>query len=332
LSEVVWRLEDTRRGEILYALLLPFGARCVTSGAAFCGGSAERSLGLLASLLGRYDEAADHFERALLVNERMGGRPWVAYAEHDYARMLLARGGPGDRSAAFVRLHRAADAARTLGMIALCARLEPLMAERATEPADGAEAVLRSEGEYWTLAYGGSAARVRDARGLRLIALLLASPGREFPAVELAAWPTPVPLAGVDVQSFAKEAGLRTAVSTVGESSSDARARSEYRARLVRLREDAEEAERFNDPLRAARAREEIALLAEELAASERAGRRGPTASERARLSVTKAIRYAIRKVESAHPALGRLLADTVKTGTSCRYEPDPRSPVHWVL
>jgi non-specific serine/threonine protein kinase len=217
-------------------------------------------------------------------------------------------------------------------MIALCARLEPLMAERATEPADGAEAVLRSEGEYWTLAYGGSAARVRDARGLRLIALLLASPGREFPAVELAAWPTPVPLAGVDVQSFAKEAGLRTAVSTVGESSSDARARSEYRARLVRLREDAEEAERFNDPLRAARAREEIALLAEELAASERAGRRGPTASERARLSVTKAIRYAIRKVESAHPALGRLLADTVKTGTSCRYEPDPRSPVHWVL
>ena len=51
-----------------------------------------------------------------------------------------------------------------------------------------------------------------------------------------------------------------------------------------------------------------------------------------ARLAVTKAIRYAIRKVERAHPPVGGILAATVKTGTFCRYEPDPRRPIRWTL
>jgi hypothetical protein len=54
--------------------------------------------------------------------------------------------------------------------------------------------------------------------------------------------------------------------------------------------------------------------------------------SDRARLAVTKAIRYAIRKVERAHPPLGRILAATVKTGTFCRYEPDPQRPIRWIF
>ena len=49
-------------------------------------------------------------------------------------------------------------------------------------------------------------------------------------------------------------------------------------------------------------------------------------------MSVTKAIRYAIGKVERVHPALARLLSVTVKTGSSCRYDPDPAQPVRWIL
>ena len=84
---------------------------------------------------------------------------------------------------------------------------------------------------------------------------------------------------------------------------------------------------------RAAKAREEIALVTEQLVAAARSGsRRRSAASERARLSVTKAIRYAIGKVERVHPALARLLAGSVKTGSSCRYEPDLERPVRWLL
>ena len=32
------------------------------------------------------------------MNARMGARPWLARTQDDFARMLLARGGPGDRA------------------------------------------------------------------------------------------------------------------------------------------------------------------------------------------------------------------------------------------
>ena len=94
-------------------------------------------------------------------------------------------------------------------------------------------------------------------------------------------------------------------------------------------RAKADEADRFNDSFRAARAREEMAAIAEHLGQVSARLRKD---SERARLAVTKAIRYAIRKVERAHPPVGGILAATVKTGTFCRYEPDPRRPIRWTL
>jgi hypothetical protein len=299
-------------------------------GAALCCGSAERSLGLLAATASRYDEAARHFEAAIAENTRIGAAPWVAHAQHDYARALLARGRADDRLRAGELLRRAGESARTHGMTELLARVEPLLAGVAPDlPPDNA-AVLRREGEYWTIAYEGTSARVRDARGLRLIALLLASPGRELSALELAAWPAPPPAPGTS-SSVAPEEGLR--VAGADDVVLDPQARAEYRAHLARLRAEAAEAERFNDVFRATKAREEIALVTEHLVAAARSGnRRRSAASERARLSITKAIRYAIGKVERVHPALARLLAITVKTGSSCRYDPDPARPVRWGL
>lgn len=332
-TEVVDRLGDTERAAVLYPLLVPFADRCVTSGAAFCGGSLQRPLGVLASLLGRYDDAESHFAAAEAANERISGRPWLAYLELDRARMLRARGRDGDGAAAVEHLRRAAEAARALGMTSLLARVEQASAETAS-PARGGhdEAVLRREGEYWTVAYGGHAARVRDARGLRLIALLLASPGREFRATDLAAWPPPPLVGQTATRGAVAQAGLEARRLGDGGTAPDAQALAAYRTRLESLRDEAEEAERFNDPLRAARAREEMARLAGELRAARGSRRRGDTDAERARLSVTKAIRYAIRKVERAHPPLASILAATVKTGASCRYEPDVRTPVRWVL
>lgn len=38
------------------------------------------------------------------------------------------------------------------------------------------------------------------------------------------------------------------------------------------------------------------------------------------------------RARSSAHPPLVGILAAPVKTGTHCRYEPDPRRPIRWTL
>jgi len=113
----------------------------------------------------------------------------------------------------------------------------------------------------------------------------------------------------------------------------DAQAKAEYKRRLDDLRRDLEEAERFNDPARAERARNEMNALAEQLASAVGLGgrnRRIGSAAERARSAVTKRIKSSIKRIGQAIPSLGSHLATRVKTGYFCSYNPQPERPVAW--
>jgi hypothetical protein len=70
-------------------------------------GSVARYLGLLASTLGRHDEAAAHFDQAIAMNTQMGARLWLARTQHDYGQLLLTR----NRSSGRQRAHELIDAA-----------------------------------------------------------------------------------------------------------------------------------------------------------------------------------------------------------------------------
>jgi hypothetical protein len=61
-------------------------------------------------------------------------------------------------------------------------------------------------------------------------------------------------------------------------------------------------------------------------------GRDRPLASgaERARVRVTRAIHAAIKRIGELDEGLGYELGATVRTGSFCSYEPDPRRPVSW--
>ena len=50
------------------------------------------------------------------MNTSMGARPWLAHTECDYARMLLARNGRGDRERAGALLESAMKTYRELGL------------------------------------------------------------------------------------------------------------------------------------------------------------------------------------------------------------------------
>jgi hypothetical protein len=52
--------------------------------------------------------------------------------------------------------------------------------------------------------------------------------------------------------------------------------------------------------------------------------------AERARQSVTRAIKGAVERVGEAHPKLGEHLRSTVRTGMLSAYVPDPRAPITW--
>ncbi|MGH2489813.1 MAG: transcriptional regulator, partial [Candidatus Limnocylindria bacterium] len=93
------------------------------------------------------------------------------------------------------------------------------------------------------------------------------------------------------------------------------------------------EAEEWQDPERASRLRQEIDFLARELGAAVGLGgrdRRAASNAERARVSVTRTIKAALDRIGEHSPSLGSHLAATVRTGTFCSYQPDPRVPVTW--
>ena len=113
----------------------------------------------------------------------------------------------------------------------------------------------------------------------------------------------------------------------------DAQAKDQYKRRFDELRNDLEEAERFNDTSRAERDRGEMDALAEQLAAAVGLGgrnRRIGSGAERARSAVTKRIKSSIRRIGETIPSLGRHLATRVRTGYFCSYSPHPERPVAW--
>ena len=116
LAETAALVGDRDPAAVIYPLLEPWAAFSAVDVAEGFRGSIARNLGQLAALLGRTDDAARHFEDALGRNERMGVRPWLAYTQHDYAQLLLARSGPGDRERAGELLAHARATFRELGM------------------------------------------------------------------------------------------------------------------------------------------------------------------------------------------------------------------------
>ncbi|MGH7821630.1 MAG: hypothetical protein ACREQ9_17845, partial [Candidatus Binatia bacterium] len=113
----------------------------------------------------------------------------------------------------------------------------------------------------------------------------------------------------------------------------DAQARSEYRQRIEDLEAELDEATRWGDTGRAAKAREEIDALKEELSSAFGLGGRPRKAGDvgnRARKAVTSRIRETIEKIAAENPALARHFENAIRTGIFCSYRPD-RSP-QWSL
>src|SRR5262249_51837881 len=139
LAEVCSSLDDPTHASRLYELLLPHAHRNAVSHPVCAFGSVSRYLGLLASTLGRFDDAERHFDAALEMNERMGAQPWVAHTKHAQARVLLDRGAEGDETRAVELLGSALATARELGMEPLAGTVSTLLKGLSSKPAAGIE-------------------------------------------------------------------------------------------------------------------------------------------------------------------------------------------------
>jgi DNA-binding CsgD family transcriptional regulator len=143
LTDVCTFLGDMARAAPLYQLLLPYAERTVVIGSAVaCYGAMSRYLGALATTMGHWDTAAQHFEHALAMNARMEAWPWLAHTQYAYATMLLARNYSGDHDRAAALLDAALVTARELGMRALEERLTARLGQTVTPPLPAAASSL----------------------------------------------------------------------------------------------------------------------------------------------------------------------------------------------
>jgi tetratricopeptide (TPR) repeat protein len=321
LAEACAYLGDRRRAALLYDLLLPYRERCLVMGqSGGCAGALARYLGQLAATLERWEDAADHFERALEIHIRLGARPLLAHTRHEYAAALLERGRPEDRERADAMLAQALGAADELGMTVLAERIRARGASPRTQIG-----VFRKEGEYWTIAFHGSDFRLKGELGLAYLAYLLARPNEQVHALELAA--VGYPRASGAASPTWIDQPLATPRLGLGDAGEllDPQAKAAYRGRLADLREQLDQAQAWGDPERAAKLSAEIDFLTQELARAvglRDHDRKAAAPAERARVSVTKAIRRAGAKVAAYDPRLGDHLSLTIRTGTFCSYTP----------
>ena len=305
LAEVAWFLRDAGSGAVLHGLLLPYRGLVVDT-LEWSTGAVDRYLGLAALTAGDLEPAERHLHDALHLNASIGAQPWAARTQADLASLLLARDQPGDRDQAAGLLAAALGTARRLGMTVFAERAGDDLARaggdgppgqappRAVGAADGIASwsVCRREGEYWSIAFAGQGFRLKDVKGLHYLAYLLRNPGREFHVLDLAAAGHEARAGGPRI-SPARDDDLRPARLSDTGPVLDEQAKTAYRARLRDLEEDLAEATSWADPVRAARARQEMQFLADQLAAAVGLGgrdRRAGSPAERARVNITRAI------------------------------------------
>ena len=256
------------------------------------------------------------------------GAPYEAAVARLVLAEALRAGGNGDRAV----MER--QAARTI--------LERIEGGEAADPAthlkggDGREEqpaadlnVFRREGDYWSVVFEGRTVRVRDLKGMRYLARLLAHPGREFHVLDLVAEES-----GQVAQAKSGQVA-ELSHSTLGDAGEilDTRAKDAYRRRLAEIEADVEQARVLGDAEREAQADAERDFLVRELSRAVGLGgrdRRAASVSERARVGVTRALRKAIGRLGEHNPQLGEQLDRAIRTGTYCAYVPDPRTPAGW--
>lgn len=270
-SSLAYLLRDQAFAQQVYSALAPRAGEMFTmTGIAYTvHGSVDHALMLLSAVLGRAADVDRHAADALALCERMGAQPIAARVRRDWEDVKAQPARPANA--------RESESVR-----------------------------LELEGEYWTVSCAGETCRVRDARGMRMLAQLLDQPGKELHVLELSG-----ALGAVD-----------------GGSAGDAidrEARTAYERRARELEAELAEANDWNDVGRRERAQAELDQLRSELSRALGIGgrsRRTGTAVERARVNVRRRLTLAIEHIAKSCPALGRKLHAELQTGVYCCWQP----------
>lgn len=289
-----------------YDLIEPYGDLPVSpSFAVVSFGCVHHWLGTAALATGRPELAERHLRAAVDTNLRHGHVPATAVARAELASTLRAhRPTPAREAEARQLLETALGTAGEIGMDTLADRWR----DTARRLDQSAHVLLTQDGPSgrggWVVDFSGRRAAVRNLAGMRMLAVLTASPREWVPAGRLA---------------FGQPRRLHAAPAPL----LDAAARRDLESRMHELASTVARAREQGDTTAQAVAEEEMDAIAEHLSSATGLTGHGRTFTdedERARTSVRKAIMRAIQEIETHHPAAAAHLRNHLVTGAQCRY------------
>ena len=323
VTDLAWYLRDRGAAAALYTELAPWADLHVVDGSGFSySGPVTLHLGRMAALAGDLVTAATHLDAAAAVAARED-LPLVAAQVAAAAGCLRGRRGIPDAAA-----RRARELAQRLGAGSVLRDLD----EFETVPAGPVPAlgVFRRAGNLWEVGIDPERVWVHHRHGMTHLARLLDVPHTEVHALDMLSTTRATPAAPAERMPEGM-AGRRAP----GFAALDEAAKVSYRRRVAELRDELHEAEDCHDPVRAERAQAELDAVAGELAAATGLSGRDRwlgDAGERARVSVTRTIRAAIKAISDIAPVTGQHLSTSVRTGIFCAYRPEHRAAVRWRL
>ncbi|MEU8413465.1 AAA family ATPase [Amycolatopsis japonica] len=306
IVETAVALDDQPLLAEAYELLSPYGDLPVAPSLAVVSfGCAHYWLGTAAHATGRPELAERHLRAAVDTNLRHGHLPATAVSRAELARVLTVhRPNPEREVEARQLLAAALHVAMDAGM--------EVLAERWGDTAnrlDRSDRIQLTRDETtgyggWFVDFAGHRATVRDLTGIRMLAVLIASPEQWIPASQL-----------VFGQMAPPHAAPPALLDVVARRTLESRAR-ELGSIVARARE-------AGDLTTQTAAEDELDAIAGHLSAA--SGLAGHSRSfidenERARTSVRKAIVRALHEIERQHPAAATYLRNHLATGAECRY------------
>ena len=275
-------------------------------------GPIARPLGAIAAALDRWDDAERLTSVAIEIAQRTHQLPALARTRYEWGTTLLARGRTADGRRWIDEARATAEQLGMTNLIARCTSFAPATVPvSAPVPDDTAAApspiALDRDGDTWVVRWKSEQVRVRDSRGLQMLADLVARAGEDVHVLDLSG-------AGAVDSGDAGEVLDRTAIDA-------------YKKRLAVLADQIADAEDRNDARRAELLRFEREALEDEITRAVGLGgrqRRTGGAAERARSNVQRRLKAAIVQIEKLSPQLGEHLARSVRTGSFCTYVPRP--------
>lgn len=206
--------------------------------------------------------------------------------------------------------------------------------------------VFSLKGDYWKVNFGAKDAIIKDLERIRYIVHLLGNPNKEFYCQDLTALVKGLNpeinkdygkmgkekleednLSLVDLQtemlSFEEKENLENMAYDAWEKAKNPQIGKHLKDKAINEWESVK-SHLFNEY--------GIIVFSSDRGLSFRIKRRLKKDFEKARSNVTKHIKTAIKTIGKTIPSLSTHLKNTMRTGATCCYQPDPSNPIEWTI